>query len=85
MTGLVEQDTAASPTAETSEKSTSTAAKSKAVKASKKAEDAKSGGSKLVEADLSSLTVPALKEKLKERGLKVTGKKSELIDRLLSC
>jgi len=34
--------------------------------------------------DLSSLTVPVLKGMLKERGLKVSGKKSDLIDRLQS-
>jgi len=32
--------------------------------------------------DLSKLTVPLLKEKLKERGLKVSGKKADLIERL---
>lgn len=35
------------------------------------------------EASLLSVTVPVLKEMLRERGLKVTGKKSELIERLL--
>jgi hypothetical protein len=34
--------------------------------------------------DLSSLTVPQLKEKLKSEGLSVSGKKSELISRLSS-
>lgn len=34
--------------------------------------------------DLSSLTVPVLKGMLKERGLKVSGKKSDLIERLQS-
>lgn len=37
----------------------------------------------LTESDLSSNTVASLKEMLKERGLKVSGKKSELISRLL--
>ena len=32
---------------------------------------------------LESLTIPVLKEKLRERGLKVSGKKGDLIDRLL--
>eukprot|EP00577_Skeletonema_sp_RCC1716_P006963 CAMPEP_0113388356 /NCGR_PEP_ID=MMETSP0013_2-20120614/9039_1 /TAXON_ID=2843 ORGANISM="Skeletonema costatum, Strain 1716" /NCGR_SAMPLE_ID=MMETSP0013_2 /ASSEMBLY_ACC=CAM_ASM_000158 /LENGTH=560 /DNA_ID=CAMNT_0000271339 /DNA_START=128 /DNA_END=1810 /DNA_ORIENTATION=- /assembly_acc=CAM_ASM_000158 len=36
----------------------------------------------LDEADLSSMTVPELKELLKEKGLKVSGKKAELIERL---
>jgi len=39
-----------------------------------------SGGS-----DLSSLTVPTLKQLLKEKGLKVSGKKAELIERLQEC
>jgi SAP domain len=34
------------------------------------------------EEDLNALTVPELKERLKEAGLKVTGKKAELIERL---
>lgn len=42
----------------------------------------KQGG--LNEADLSSFTVPQLKEMLKEEGLPVSGKKSELIDRLIN-
>ena len=33
--------------------------------------------------ELESMTMPALKEQLKERGLKVGGKKAELVDRLL--
>lgn len=36
------------------------------------------------EEDLAKLTVPALKEKLKAAGLPVSGKKAELIDRLLA-
>lgn len=36
-------------------------------------------------ADLSKLTVPKLKEMLRERGLKVGGKKIELIERLRAC
>lgn len=36
------------------------------------------------DADLSKLTVPVLKSMLKEKGLKVSGKKSELIDRLMT-
>jgi len=36
------------------------------------------------EADLSQLTVPALKQKLKDQGLKVSGTKAELIQRLLN-
>ena len=36
----------------------------------------------MVKDDLSSLTVPQLKEKLKSNGLPVSGKKSELISRL---
>ena len=32
---------------------------------------------------LESLTIPILKEKLRERGLKVSGKKGDLIDRLM--
>ena len=36
------------------------------------------------EEELSKLTVPVLKEKLKEAGLPVSGKKAELISRLLA-
>lgn len=36
------------------------------------------------EKSLKELTVPVLKEKLRERGLKVSGRKAELIERLLS-
>jgi len=38
----------------------------------------------VLEEDLAKLTVPALKEKLKEAGLPVSGKKAELIARLLA-
>ena len=36
-------------------------------------------------ASLKKKTVPELKEMLKERGLKVTGKKAELIERIASA
>ena len=36
------------------------------------------------EADLTSLTIPELKIRLKEAGLPVSGRKSELIERLTS-
>jgi transcription antitermination factor NusG len=49
--------------------------------ASSAPERATPGGTSTL-ADLEKLTVPALKEMLKERGLKVTGKKAELIERL---
>lgn len=39
--------------------------------------------SSLTEDELSKLTVPVLKEKLRDAGLPVSGKKAELIDRLL--
>ena len=35
--------------------------------------------------DLCALTVPQLKERLREKGLRVSGRKAELIDRLLVC
>jgi len=38
----------------------------------------------LDEAQLTSMTVPQLKEKLREAGKPVSGRKSELIERLLS-
>ena len=47
-------------------------------------EDSAAGGETLSQDDLAKLTVPILKEMLKERGLKVSGKKAELIDRLLA-
>ena len=37
------------------------------------------------EADLAALTVPVLKERLKEMGLPLSGKKAELIQRILSA
>jgi len=40
--------------------------------------------SALSKEELSSLTVPALKEKLRESGLRVSGRKAELIERLLT-
>ena len=40
--------------------------------------------SPLDESALSTLTVPELKEKLREAGLPVSGRKSELIERLLN-
>ena len=47
-------------------------------------EDSAAGGEMLSPDDLAKLTVPILKEMLKERGLKVSGKKAELVDRLLA-
>ena len=47
-------------------------------------ETAESDGEILSEDDLTKLTVPILKEMLKERGLKVSGKKAELVERLLA-
>ena len=47
-------------------------------------EDSAAGGETLSQDDLAKLTVPILKEMLKERGLKVSGKKAELVDRLLA-
>ena len=47
-------------------------------------ETAESDGKILSENDLAKLTVPILKEMLKERGLKVSGKKAELVERLLA-
>ena len=41
-------------------------------------------GEKSLEIDLQSLTVPELKEKLREAGLPVSGRKAELIERLES-
>ena len=35
--------------------------------------------------ELCALTVPQLKERLREKGLRVSGRKAELIDRLLVC
>ncbi len=42
-------------------------------------------GASTVNMDLGERTVPELKELLRERGLKVSGKKSELIERLTSA
>merc|ERR1712176_1023500 len=41
-----------------------------------------SSSSNLNAAELAKLTIPKLKDLLRERGLKVSGKKAELIDRL---
>jgi hypothetical protein len=41
-------------------------------------------GETVAEEDLNALTVPLLKEKLKAAGLPVSGKKAELIERLLA-
>ena len=46
--------------------------------------DSPSNDQNLDEAQLTSMTVPQLKEKLKEAGKPVSGRKSELIERLLS-
>ena len=46
--------------------------------------DSPSNDNNLDEAQLASMTVPQLKEKLKEAGKPVSGRKSELIERLLS-
>ena len=46
--------------------------------------EAKADTEVLDESTLSSLTVPILKEKLREAGLPVSGRKSELIERLIS-
>mmetsp|Transcript_28843 Transcript_28843/g.42565 ORF Transcript_28843/g.42565 Transcript_28843/m.42565 type:complete len:846 (-) Transcript_28843:18-2555(-) len=43
------------------------------------------GSSRFTEEELQSLTVPLLKEKLKEAGLRVSGKKAELVARLLTA
>ena len=43
------------------------------------------GGGQESEANLAALTVPVLKERLKEMGLPVSGKKAELIQRILSA
>jgi hypothetical protein len=43
------------------------------------------GGREESEADLAALTVPVLKERLKEMGLPLSGKKAELIQRILSA
>lgn len=46
-------------------------------------DDATRSRSSTERSTLESLTIPVLKEKLRERGLKVSGKKGDLIDRLL--
>ena len=47
-------------------------------------DDEDSDDDQLSEDELSKLTIPALKEKLKDAGLPVSGKKAELIARLLT-
>ena len=47
-------------------------------------DDAEESTSALTEEELSKFTIPILKEKLRDAGLKVSGKKAELIARLLT-
>jgi transcription antitermination factor NusG len=58
--------------------------KSTTRKSAKKEGAPANAGGAAAGAGLDKLTIPALKEMLKERGLKVTGKKAELIERLSS-
>ena len=49
-----------------------------------KEENTSSASSSMSRDELASLTVPSLKEKLREAGKPVSGKKAELVDRLLA-
>ena len=49
-----------------------------------KEENTSSASSSMSRDELASLTVPSLKEKLSEAGKPVSGKKAELVDRLLA-
>lgn len=79
MSTMVNQDLPSSSSSSSSQLKTPSSTK----QTPKKEKDTTTTTTGVAGADLSKLTVPLLKGMLKERGLKVSGKKAELIERLI--